>query len=179
MLDDAELAGLADRDRNCRNRRNGVVAAVEIHHLADIHLVDMIAAEDGHMIGFEVFDQRHILINCVRGSAVPGPILGLHLRRDRDDEAAPHLGRGDIPSVDDVLHQTLRFELRQNKNTVDSAVDKVAQDKVDNTVFPSERNGRFCPLIGQGRESGSFSAGKNHSKNRCSHSSLSFCMQLV
>ena len=34
-------------------------------------------------------------------------VLGLHLRGNRDDEAAADLGGRYVPAVDDVFHQTL------------------------------------------------------------------------
>ena len=79
----------------------------EVDHLADVHLVDVVSAEDGDEIGFEVFDQRHVLVNCIGGSAIPCAVLGLHLRGNRDDEAAADLGGRYVPAVDDVFHQTL------------------------------------------------------------------------
>ena len=71
------------------------------------YLVDVVSAEDGDEIGLEVFDQRHVLVNCIGGSAIPCAVLGLHLRGNRDDEAAADLGGRYVPAVDDVFHQTL------------------------------------------------------------------------
>ena len=169
-LNDTELAGLTDRDRDRRNGGNGVVAAVEIDHLADIHLIDMVAAEHCDKIRFEILNQPHVLINGIGSSPIPGAVLRLHLRGHGNNETAAHLCGRNIPAVDDMLHQALRLELRQHENTVDSAVDKITQHKVDDTVFSSERNGWFCTLIGKRGESGTLPSGKNHSQDRCSHS---------
>ena len=92
-LNDAELAGFRDRDGNRRNGRDRVVAHVEIDHLADIHLVDMVAAEDCNKIGFEILDQVHVLVDGISCTAVPGAVGRLHLRRNGDDEIAAHLSR--------------------------------------------------------------------------------------
>ena len=168
-FDDAELMRILDRDRDRRHRRNGIVVDVKIHHLADVHTVDMVSAEHRHQIGTEIFDQMGILENGVRSAHIPGLILGLHLRRNRNDEPAAPVDIGNIPPVDDVFHQALGFELRQHENAVDPAVDEITEHKVDDPVFSSERNGRFRPLIGQRRQTTAFTAGKNHSKYGCSH----------
>ena len=171
-LDDAELARFADRNRNCGDRCNGVVAAVEIDHLADVHLVDVVSAENGDEIGLEVFDQRHVLVNRVCGSAVPCAVLCLHLSGNRDDEASADLGGGNVPAVDDVFHQALGFELSQNEDAVNSAVDEVTEHEVDNSVFSAKGDGGFRALVGQRSKSGSFAACQDHAKYGRSHFNL-------
>ena len=130
----------------------------------------MVAAENRHQIGTEIFNQMHILKNGVRGSHVPGFVCRLHLRGNRNDETSLPVGTGNVPAVDDMFHQTLGFELGQDKDAVDAAVDEVAQHEVDNPVFSAERHGRFGALIGQRSKTPAFSPGKDHGKYGCSHS---------
>ena len=164
-LNHAELFRVLDRNRNRGDCRDGVFVDMEIDHLADVHAVDMVASENRDEIRTEILDQMRVLIDCVRSSHVPGFIGGLHLRRNRDDETPAHMRAGDVPSVDDVFHQALGFELRKDENAVDSAVDEVAEHKVDDSVFPSERNGRFGPLVCERCQPAPLASGQNHGKN--------------
>ena len=132
---------------------------MEIDHLADVHSVNVVAAEDCDEIRAEVLDQVRVLENRVRSSHIPRLVLGLHLRRDGDDETALHVSAGDVPAVDDVFHQALRLELRKNENTVDSAVDEITEYKVDDPVFPAERNRGFGSLVSERCKPSSFSSG--------------------
>jgi len=45
-LDDAELIGLRLLDGQAGDRRHGPLLEVEVGHLADVHLVDVVRAED-------------------------------------------------------------------------------------------------------------------------------------
>ena len=81
------------------------------------------------------------------------------------------LGVREVPAVDDVFHQALRFELGQDEDAVDAAVHEVAQHEVDDAVFAAERDGGFRALVGQGSQTGPFAAGEDHGQNRCSHGS--------
>ena len=103
-----------------------------------------------------------ILENGVGRAHIPGFVFGLHLCRHGNDEPALTVDIGNVPAVDDMFHQALGFELGQNENTVDSAVDEITEHEVDDTVFSAERNSRFGALIGQRGQTAAFSAGKDH-----------------
>ena len=71
-LDDAEFAG--------HSRGTGIAATVawarfglvELDHLADVHAVDVVGAEDGHHVRVGLLDQIDILKNRVGRAAIPG-----------------------------------------------------------------------------------------------------------
>ena len=144
---------------------------MEVNHLADVHAVDVVRAEDRHEVRIEVLDQVHVLVDRVRRALVPFAFAGLHLGGHRDDEVAALLGVREVPAVDDVFHQALGFELGQDENAVDAAVHEIAQHEVDDAVFAAERDGGFRALVGQGSQTGPFAAGEDHGQNRCSHGS--------
>ena len=168
-FDDPELMSFGNGDRDRRHRGDGSVFHVEIHHLTHVHPVDVISAEHGQQIRLEVFDQMRVLVDRIRRSAVPCAVFRLHLGGHGNDEASAHLGAGDVPAVDDVFHQTLRFELGQNKDAVDPAVHEITQHKVDDPVFSPERDCGFRALVGQRRKTRSLAAGEDHGKHRRSH----------
>lgn len=55
--------------------------------ITDIHLVDMVAAEDADMLGAVKLRQTHVLVDSVGGAIVP-TLAHPHLRRNWIDEAA-------------------------------------------------------------------------------------------
>jgi hypothetical protein len=80
-FDDAEsLRGMYGHGPG-RDGDVGVMVQVKLHHLVDVHAVDVICPEHGDEIRLKVTQQIHVLIHGVGGSFVP-PASGPHLRRD-------------------------------------------------------------------------------------------------
>ena len=78
-LDDPEVARLVLGHRDDRHRGLALPVDVRRDHLADVHLVDVIAAEDGHQLGLLVGDHVLALIDRVGRPFEPrlaGPLLG-------------------------------------------------------------------------------------------------------
>ena len=55
-LDHAELVGLADRLANTRHRELRAGFDMLLHHLLEIHAVDVVGADDHHNIRLHVLD---------------------------------------------------------------------------------------------------------------------------
>ena len=165
-FDHAELAGLAFFHGN---RRNGYLRALfhmELHHLADVHSVNMIGAEDAHQVRLGLFNQVDVLENRVRRSAVPILAGRPHLRRNRDNKiAAQQPAR--LPSFAQMLQQGLALKLHQDIRRIYAGVHQVAENEIDNPVAPSERNRGLGPLFRQRIKTGAFAARKN--KGQYSH----------
>jgi hypothetical protein len=58
---------------------------VLVDHLADVHPVDMVCAEDSHKPGFVSLNQVQVLIDRVGGALVP-ILAHAHLGRNRRDK---------------------------------------------------------------------------------------------
>ena len=83
----------------------------------------------------------------------------------------------ELPSFAQVLEQRLAAELRQHVNRVDSRVDEVAQDEIDDSVFPAERNGGFRPFPRERIKPSALTAGQYDAQRADSHigSSKAYC----
>jgi pyoverdine/dityrosine biosynthesis protein Dit1 len=68
-----------------------------------------------------------------------------------------------------VLEQRLALELSEDIRGIDSGVDQIAENEVDNPVFPAEGDSRLGPIFGQRIKAGSLSAGKHHCENSTIH----------
>ena len=68
--------------------RSAPVHAVVVDHLADIHLVDVIAAEYGHIVRIRGLDKSQVLENGIGGAFEPLLAFGAGLGRDGDVEFA-------------------------------------------------------------------------------------------
>ena len=110
-LEDAEVARLAPRHRDGGDRRVGARLLVEGDHLPDVHLVDVVAAEDADELRLLVVDDVLALPDGVGRAAVPGLARAL-LRGDGLDELIED-GR-EAPVSRDVLLERRALVLREH-----------------------------------------------------------------
>jgi len=110
---------------------------VEVNHAANVHPVDVIAAEDGHHMRIGLLDQVDVLQDGVGGALVPGFIPRAHLCRHGNNEVALQQS-AELPSLAQVLKQRLAAELREHIDGVDPGIDKVAQHEIDHAVLAAK-----------------------------------------
>jgi len=130
----------------------------------------MVRAEHQDQVRFRPVDQIDILENGVGCALIPGFIRRTHLRRDRHYELIRQEA-AELPRVPQVLEQRLALELSEDIRGIDSGVDQIAENEVDNPVFPAEWDSRLSPVFGQRIKAGSLSAGKHHCENSTIHGS--------
>ena len=70
---------LATLDRQAGDGRDRRLLAVEVHHLPDVHLVDVVGAEHQDRVGAVLLDQVEVLVDRVGSAAVP-VLAHAHLR---------------------------------------------------------------------------------------------------
>jgi hypothetical protein len=75
----------------------------------------------------------------------------------------------ELPRVAQVLEQRLALELSEDISGIDSGVDQIAENEVNNPVFPAEGDSRLGSVFGQRIKAGSLSAGKHHCENSTIH----------
>jgi hypothetical protein len=93
------------------DRHVGLPLDVEIDHLADVHAVDVVGAEDRDDVRIGLAHEVQVLAHGVRGAPVPA-LAPLHLGGDGADElVAQH--RAEPPGVR-MCRQGLRLELGQH-----------------------------------------------------------------
>ncbi len=157
-VDDAELVHLRGRDRDHGDRHLGLGRAVELEHLADVHLIDVVGAKNADFTGFFVLEDVEVLIDGVGAAAEPLR-ADVHRCRDRGDVVA-ELGR-ELPASRQMLHQRARLVLGQHADLGDAGVHEVREDEVDDAVAPAERHGRLGPVAGERIESLALAAGED------------------
>src|SRR5262249_28052482 len=115
-----------------------------------------------------LFYQIDVLVDGIGCSLVPGLVRRAHLSRHRDYELvfehAPEL-----PAFAEMLQQRLAAELGQYIDRIDSGVNKVTEDEIDNAILAAERHGRFGPLLGQRKQPGALAPGKHDSQDAYAH----------
>jgi hypothetical protein len=109
---------------------------VEVHHLLDVHPVDVIGTEDDDVVRGVLLDQIDVLVHGVGGALEPGLAVA-HLRRHHGDELVLQQRR-DGPGLAHVLDQRLGLVLHQQVDRPDLRVDQIAQHE----RAPTARRGR-------------------------------------
>ena len=154
--------------RDGRDGRLRALVHVELQHLADVHAVDVVGAEDHHEVRIGLFNQVDVLIDGVGGAAIPVLAGRAHLRRHRNDEVllqqAAH-----FPAVAQVLQQALALELDQHVGGIDPGVDQVAEHEIDNAIAAAERHRRLGAFLGERIEPGPFASRQHESQNANLH----------
>ena len=130
------------------------------HHLV-IHLIDMVAGQNQHIVRIKAFHISQILVNRVRGACVPFRLPHLLIGR-KNRNAADILIQIPGNTDTDMGIQSERLVLSKHANGVNTGVDTVTQRKIDNSVFTAKSHGRFRNLRGKNPEPGALSAGQKH-----------------
>ena len=113
-------------------------------HLVVIHLVDVVAGEDHHIL-----------------RVIPLAALGFHVRRKHKHAAveqiqAPRLTRAD------VAVELQRLILRKHADHVDAGIGAVGEGEVDDSVFAAKGNRRFGDHFGEQTQPASLSTSEQH-----------------
>ena len=132
---------------------------VEVNHAGDVHAVDVVAPEDRNHVRVGLLDEVNVLENGVGSSLVPGFVLRTHLCWHRDDEVALQQS-AELPSLAQMLEQRLAAELGEHVDRVDSGIDEIAEDEIDDPIFASEGNRWLGAFPREGKEPGSFATGE-------------------
>ena len=133
---------------------------MKINHAGDVHAIDVVGAENRNQVRVGLLDEVNVLKDGIGGSLVPGFVLRPHLCRDVDDEMTLQQS-AELPSLAQMLEQRLAAELGEHVDRVDSRIDEIAEDEINDAVFTSEGNCRFGAFSREGKEAGSFAAGKH------------------
>ena len=133
---------------------------MEVHHLANAHLVHVVGTEHHHNVGAEVLDEVEVLVDGIGGAAVPA-LAHAHLRRNDGHEVGVRAARA--PGVLHVLDQRLGLVLREHVHGPHAGVVHVGQHEVDDAVSAAEGDRGLGAISGEGEEPFPFSAGHDES----------------
>ena len=145
---DSESARFGPRHFYASNRDIGTGRNMLAQHHLVVHLVDVIAGEDHHVLRRITLDDVDILKNGVRGSFVPES-LGDALRRRQDVETLVTFRAEKVPALLQVTDQRMRFVLRGDGVAPNARVDSVRQREVDDPGLAAEIDGRLSALVRQ------------------------------
>ena len=175
-LDHAELVGLLDRRAQRRDGHALAGGDVLLDHLARVHAVDVVGAEDDDVLRALVGDQVVVLIDRVGGAHEPARAEP-HLRRHRRHVAAEQ--RRQPPGRGDVAVQRMALVLREDHDLAVLGVDQVREREVDQPVVAAERHRGLGAVGGQRREPLALAAGEHHREDsahaRISRASAMIC----
>jgi len=116
---------------------------VELVQQPVVHLVDVVAGQDQHVVGGDAVDEVQVLPDGVGGALVP-VVAALHLGRHFLDELVQARGQ-EAEALGEVPAQRVRLVLGQDQDLADVGVDAVAEGEVDDPVDGPERNRGLGP----------------------------------
>ena len=163
--------GIGVHDAEAGGLRQGHVAhgdgAVRSHllviaeHGVVVHLVDVVAGEDQHVLGTITVDEGDVLADGVRRALVP---LGLFAPCVGRKHLYAAVGAVQTPglAVADVLVQLQGLVLGEDAYGGDTGIDAVGQREVNDPVFPAKGYGRLSRILRQHLQSAALAAGKQH-----------------
>ena len=123
-LDDAEPRNLVGRDGKRGQRDLGVRLLVVLQHAAVVHLVDVVAAQDDHVLRLLAADGIDVLIDRVGRAHVPVGAGTLHGRQQLE-ELAQLLRHNAGPAFADMPVERERLVLREDVDPAQAGVDAV------------------------------------------------------
>ena len=137
----------ADRHLEAAHGHVGLARHVRRQHRAVVHLVDVVAGQDQHVLGVVGRDDVQVLPHRIGGAGVPGglqPLLGRQQLHELAELAAQL-----TPAALDVQQQRVRLVLREHADAADARVDAVGQRKVDDAELAAEGHRRLGPPQGE------------------------------
>ena len=159
--------GFGDGNLDCGHCQDGFFLFMEIQHLTDIHLIDVITAEDTDVVRRAELDETKILIDGIGRTVIPA-LPHPHLGRDWIDESAGDTGQ--IPPFFHMQVERLGLELGQNVDTQEVRVNEIVQDKVDQTITATKWYRRFATSYRQWLQACAFAPCQYH-RQYTSHTS--------
>ena len=149
-LHDAEALGLITRHGNRRHRQVCIRLDVLRDDAAEIHPVELVAAEDDEILEVVVEEVCEVLANGVGGAFIPGSAgRGLFRCEDFNKPAGEVV---ELVGLRNVPVQRRGVELREDVDAFEVRVDAVRDRNVHQTVFAGEWNGGLGAFLGQRKE---------------------------
>ena len=122
---DAEAGGLLQGDLQHGDGAGRLGLLVEVHHIGVVHLIDVVAGEDDHVLGVIQIQEPDVLIDGIGRALIPGTLVAL-----------PHIGGQDVHAAvrpvqipglagTNVAVQFQGTVLSQHANGINTGIDTV------------------------------------------------------
>ena len=161
-IQNAEAGGFLQRYIAHGDGAGGAVLLVVLHHGAVVHLVDVVAGQNHHVVGVEAVHEVDVLVDGVGSALVPAGLLVVALIGRQNLGAGVGFVQAPGLAVADVLVELQRLILGQDAHGIDTGVDAVAKRKVDDAVFAAEGDGRLGGFLRQNLQTAALAAGQQH-----------------
>ena len=160
----AEVAGLSRLNQNGGDGHVGAGVTMLARHQVVIHLVDVVARQDEHVLRLLGADGINVLVHRVGGTHVPVLAHPLHGRQNLDELA--NLAAIDVsPAFANVTVQRQRLVLGQDVDLAQVRVHAIGKRDVDDAIDAAEGYGRLGTVTGEGIKALSCAAGQQDSQS--------------
>ena len=141
---------------------------MRVEHLAEVHAVDVIRADDDDDVGLLVPDEVEALQDGVGRAAEP-PLAEALLGRDRRHIRVQQ--RRHPPRLRHVPVEAVRLVLGQHHELSQARIDQIRYREIDQAVLAPEGNGGLRTIDGEGHEALTLTTGEDDSEDlrRCRH----------
>ena len=134
---------------------------MRFEHCRIVHLIDVVAGENEHVLGIVLLHEREVLIDRIRRSLKPRRLL-LRLIRRQNMYAAERAVKIPRLTVSDILVEFERLVLREHAHRIDPRIDAVAQRKIDDTILSAERDCGLRNVVCKRVQTAPLTARKQH-----------------
>jgi hypothetical protein len=115
--------------------------------MAEVHPVELVAAEDEGVIEIVVEEMEEVFANGVGGALIPGSIgKGLFGGEDFDETAGEMV---ELIALGNVAMEGGGVELGEEVNAFEAGVDAVRNGDIDEAIFAGERDSGFGSFTGE------------------------------
>jgi hypothetical protein len=159
-LHQAELVGPGRREGNGCDRDVGLVGAVRLDDLPEIHPVELVAGKDQDELVREGAEVEEVPADGVGRALVPLDVLLRLLGREDVDEPAAE-GVEDVGRLD-VAVERGGVELRQDEDPVDLRIQAIADRDIHQAVLAGERHRRLATFLGERGQARAAAAAHDH-----------------
>ena len=134
---------------------------MEGYHLGVVHLIDMVAGEDQHIVGIISVNERDILCDGISRALIPVGILALLIGREHM-HAAVHAVQ--IPGLAgaDVLVELQGLVLGKHAYSLNAGIDAVGEGEVYNAVLSPEGHSGLGDVLCKHTQPAALAARKQH-----------------
>jgi hypothetical protein len=129
-------------------------------HQRVVHLVDVVAREDDHVLGLVAVEDVLVLVHRVGGAAVPRLLVDALLRRQQVDELV-HLVLQKRPAALQMAQQAVALVLRDDADAAHTRVQAVRQREVDDAELAAEVHRRLGAPVGELAQAAAATAGEH------------------
>ena len=158
-LQNAEGGGVAAVNRDAGDGDVGLGLSVLGEDALEIHAVELVAAEDDHVVEVVIEKVDEVFADGVSGTLVPGGVRERLFGGENFDEAAAEVI--EFVGLGNMAMQRGGVELGKQVNAAQIGIDAIGDGDVHQAIFAGERDRWFGALFGKREKASALSAAHN------------------